>query len=152
MCDCILNLTKHVIFYPDTEMSSAVNVERQVDVSDQFRAVTLISPESVEQKDFAVVTQPKQTSTIPGSTQAQALTTDIAKDSSTLVKALQKSKPDNSRPGLEASSVPETGTSHDSNVSEVKYIPAVFVFGGMDTSGHIHSDSFILCPTLTDTY
>ena len=147
--------------------------------------ITVIGPDSVEQKDFAVVTQSDQTQ--QPNTQGELSTTQrdgepsVAELKSTAsdtscTKSLSAEKNDHSNTAglsssndvetlsktLESSSLecqaPDSGpleaiskdTVSDkdgvSNHSLVRLVPALFMFGGMDTSGHLHGDCFIFCP------
>ncbi len=113
--------------------------------------VTLISPESIEQRDFAIVTQPNQPSTAvnedptASTTNTSSVTNKDSSTEDTLSEALRKSR-------LNSEAGPATLCSGAK--SEIKCIPGLFVFGGMDTCGHIHGDCFVLCPrpSLLDTH
>lgn len=149
--------------------------------------ITVINPESVEQRDFAVITrdrttqQQNDTSSVQpptDSTQQQYDTTsqqpEIRKNQSThsqaedngstfqnsdaaktesssdinnLSRVLQMTSVDRSPQISDQQGTVKHGVSVSSSRIEkhVRLVPALFVFGGMDTSGHIHGDCFILC-------
>lgn len=113
--------------------------------------VTLISPESVEQKDFSIVTHPP----LVTASQDTTILTEVADKGSstereTLSEALRKSTLDDSSVSSSVDGDSTTNPSLRCGIeNEIKYVPGLFVFGGMDTSGHIHSDCFILCPSFS---
>ncbi len=143
-----------------------------------INTITLISPDSVEERDFSLVTQtqnptisqstdtastdksmPTTTTGTKDSTQSTntASTTDKSMaitttkdstDANTLSDALCKSKVDSSNSGSLPHESSEAIQSSIGVESDAKWLPGLFVFGGMDTSGHIHGDCFILCPQL----
>ncbi|XP_064398745.1 rab9 effector protein with kelch motifs-like isoform X2 [Halichondria panicea] len=128
--------------HPTTSQPTAINT------------ITLISPDSVEERDFSLVTQPKpptvsECGTDTSSTTDKSMATTTTKDSTdanTLSDTLRKSKIDPPTSG----SLPQESFDliRSSSVVEnnVEWVPGLFVFGGMDTSGHIHGDCFVLCP------
>ena len=142
-----------------------------------INTITLISPDSVEERDFSLVTQTQNptisqstdtasttdksmpTTTTKDSTQSadtasttdKSMATTTTKDSTdanTLSGALCKSKVDSSNSGSLPHESSEAIQSSIGVESDVEWLPGLFVFGGMDTSGHIHGDCFILCPQL----
>ena len=147
--------------------------------------VTVIGPDSVEQKDFALVTQSDQArqpntrgelsttqnepsvaelkSTASGASRAQSQALNAEKSdhsnaadlsSSNDVEDLSKTLESSSLDCKAPDSGPVEAVSKDrvsvedgvSNKSPVRLVPALFVFGGMDTSGHLHADCFIFRP------
>jgi hypothetical protein len=97
--------------------------------STSFQAVTIINPEVTvessdsEQRETASTLEPGRSVSADGSGVAE--------------------RTDSMGGGIEGTgSIAGAGGDGDM----VEWIPAVFVFGGMDTYGNVHGDSFILVP------
>lgn len=136
------------------------------------RTVTLISPDSVEKQDFTLVTQSTASNASPDTTlQEDATNTtssdrEIATTSDSIAEKKMESlaatlyetnlsSPDGPKAN-DSSSETDSINSHStvkkgSTVGTAecgvpKMVPILFVFGGMDTSGNIHGDSFVFSP------
>ena len=80
-------------------------------------------------------------------TSFQAVTIVDPESSSSLpsTSSVEQDSGGSMRKGVNTASSATVGV-QDGGGGEVEWIPALFVFGGMDTLGNVHGDSFILVP------